>query len=114
MITNYMKILFLFLEEMKNFAHQWTDPFFQFPWLILGIALHLCLITGSVVMVSSSSLLSAIITTLSLLACVFFFLILVYYCSHRFVLSLFLHSFNYFTQVFNFTGLIGLITVLAT
>lgn len=75
----------MFLEEMKNFAHQWTDPFFQFPWLILGMALHFCFITGTVVVVLTSSSLIGFITTFSLLASVFFFLILVYYCSHRLV-----------------------------
>lgn len=78
-----------FLEEMKNFAHQWTDPFFQFPWLILGVALHFCFIAGTVVVVLTSSSLIAIITTFSLLAGVFFFLIMIYYCSHRSVLTVF-------------------------
>lgn len=77
-----------FLEEMKNFAHQWTDPFFQFPWLILGVAFHFCFVVGTVVMVFTSSSLIAIISTFSLLVGVFFFLILIYYCSHRFVLIL--------------------------
>ncbi|XP_026807358.1 kinase D-interacting substrate of 220 kDa B-like isoform X3 [Rhopalosiphum maidis] len=70
-------------EEMKNFAHQWTDPFFQFPWLILGVALHFCFIAGTMVVVLTSSSLIAIITTFSLLAGIFFFLIMVYYGSHR-------------------------------
>ncbi|XP_025196878.1 kinase D-interacting substrate of 220 kDa isoform X2 [Melanaphis sacchari] len=70
-------------EEMKNFAHQWTDPFFQFPWLILGVALHFCFIAGTIVVVLTSSSLIAIITTFSLLAGIFFFLIMVYYGSHR-------------------------------
>ncbi|VVC44300.1 Hypothetical protein CINCED_3A012526 [Cinara cedri] len=70
-------------EEMKNFAHQWTDPFFQFPWLIMGVALHFCFVTGTVVVVLTSSSFIAITTTFSLLAGVFFFLILVYFCSHR-------------------------------
>ncbi|XP_008184045.1 kinase D-interacting substrate of 220 kDa B isoform X2 [Acyrthosiphon pisum] len=70
-------------EEMKNFAHQWTDPFFQFPWLILGVALHFCFIAGTVVVVLSASSLIAIITTFSLLTSIFFFLIMVYYGSHR-------------------------------
>lgn len=82
-----------FLEEMKNFAHQWTDPFFQFPWLILGVALHFCFIVGIVVVVLTSSSLLAVITTFSLLAGVFFFLIIVYYCSHRSV------SFFYITNI---------------
>lgn len=68
---------------MKNFAHQWTDPFFQFPWLILGVALHLCFIAGIIVMVLTSSSLFSMTATFGLLAGIFFFLILVYYCSHR-------------------------------
>jgi len=79
------KCLVIFLEEMKNFAHQWTDPFFQFPWLILGVALHFCFVAGTVVVVLTTSSLLAIITTFCLLASVFFFLVLIYYCSHRFV-----------------------------
>lgn len=73
------------LEEMKNFAHQWTDPFFQFPWLILGVALHFCFVVGTMVVVFTSSSRIAIFTTFSLLAGVFFFLLLVYVCSHRLV-----------------------------
>jgi len=85
-----------FLEEMKNFAHQWTDPFFQFPWLILGVALHFCFIAGTIVVVLTSSSLVAIITTFSLLAAIFFFLIMVYYGSHRLVLLLFNISLIYY------------------
>ena len=78
-------MLVTFLEEMKNFAHQWTDPFFQFPWLILGVVLHFCFIAGTMVVVLTSSSLIATITTFSLLTSIFFFLIMVYYGSHRLV-----------------------------
>jgi len=84
---------------MKNFAHQWTDPFFQFPWLILGVALHFCFITGTVVVVFTSSSFLAAITTFSLFAGVFFFLVIIYYCSHRLVKIFIIASIYYFSYI---------------
>ncbi|XP_050438171.1 kinase D-interacting substrate of 220 kDa B isoform X2 [Adelges cooleyi] len=91
-------------EEMKNFAHQWTDPFFQFPWLILGVVLHFSFITGTAVVVLTSSTLLAIVATLTLLGAVFVFLVIIYYCSHR--LDWAYNSINYLTQQVNTTRII--------
>ncbi|XP_050529319.1 kinase D-interacting substrate of 220 kDa B-like [Daktulosphaira vitifoliae] len=83
-------------EEMKNFAHQWTDPFFQFPWLILGVILHLSFVAGALVIVLTQSTYLAVATTVILLSAVFIFLIIIFYCSHR--LDWAYNSINYLTQ----------------
>nr|XP_040237698.2 kinase D-interacting substrate of 220 kDa isoform X3 [Anopheles coluzzii] len=81
-------------DEMKNFAHSWSEPPIDASWLFFLISLHLVLVIGTVVGLATWSYVWGMVTGATLLVLIYFTDILLKFLDRRYDLE-WLYSLNY-------------------
>uniref|UniRef100_A0A182P1J7 Uncharacterized protein n=1 Tax=Anopheles epiroticus TaxID=199890 RepID=A0A182P1J7_9DIPT len=81
-------------DEMKNFAHSWSEPPIDASWLFFLISLHLVLVIGTVVGLVTWSYVWGLVTGATLLMLIYFTDILFKFLDRRYDLE-WLYSLNY-------------------
>uniref|UniRef100_A0A4Y0BCQ0 Uncharacterized protein n=2 Tax=Anopheles funestus TaxID=62324 RepID=A0A4Y0BCQ0_ANOFN len=81
-------------DEMKNFAHSWSEPPIDASWLFFLISLHLVIVIGTVVGLATWSYVWGIVTGAILLVLIYFMDILFKFLDRRYDLE-WLYSLNY-------------------
>ncbi|XP_053671000.1 kinase D-interacting substrate of 220 kDa [Anopheles nili] len=74
-------------DEMRNFAHSWSEPPIDASWLFFLISLHIVLLIGTIVGLASGSYVWGLVTGVALLVLIYFADILVKFLNRRYDLE---------------------------